>query len=320
MRARNIKPAFFKNEQLAELPPEARLLFIGLWCMADREGLLEDRPKRIKMEIFPADSFDCEPLLAGLADEGLILRHEIDGASLIEIPRFKGHQRPHHTEKESVWRDRLNAKKASSSWDINAKNTPSSGGVNVKTPSSSDTFNVKSASSSGGDSGESTLHSGESTSRSALNPESRILNPEKKDIGLTASLEPDEPASSKKSKRERAKSADIETIFDHWQATHDHPQAKLTDKRRQVIAKALKNYSAAFLCQSISGYLNSPHHMGENPQNTKYDSIELFLRDAEKIDRGLKLYSEPPSAKSQVGMHNQRASDEAKRRLFGDEP
>ncbi|MCA9244463.1 MAG: hypothetical protein KDA32_10940 [Phycisphaerales bacterium] len=102
MRARNIKPGFFKNEQLAELPVEARLLYIGLWCMADREGRLEDRPKRIKMEVFPADSFDCEPLLSGLEAEGLIVRYEIDGQSLIEIPRFLDHQSPHYTEKPSV--------------------------------------------------------------------------------------------------------------------------------------------------------------------------------------------------------------------------
>ena len=30
-RARNIKPSFFLNEDIVELPCEARLLFIGLW-------------------------------------------------------------------------------------------------------------------------------------------------------------------------------------------------------------------------------------------------------------------------------------------------
>ena len=58
-RARNIKPAFFKNETLVELPVETRLLFIGLWTLADREGRLEDRPKRIKMEIYPAKRENC---------------------------------------------------------------------------------------------------------------------------------------------------------------------------------------------------------------------------------------------------------------------
>ena len=53
MRARNLKPGFFKNDALAECDPLARILFEGLWCMADREGRLECHPKRIKAEILP---------------------------------------------------------------------------------------------------------------------------------------------------------------------------------------------------------------------------------------------------------------------------
>ena len=44
-RARNIKPGFFRNADLVEMPIEARLLFIGLWTLADRSGRLEDRPR-----------------------------------------------------------------------------------------------------------------------------------------------------------------------------------------------------------------------------------------------------------------------------------
>ena len=100
-RARNIKPAFFANEELAELPFEARLLFIGLWTLADREGRLEDRPKRIKMAVFPADNIDVEPSLDGLNRCGLIERYTIDGVSVIQIPKFVQHQRPHGAEKDS---------------------------------------------------------------------------------------------------------------------------------------------------------------------------------------------------------------------------
>lgn len=93
-----MKPGFFQNEQLAELPYEARLLFVGLWCLADREGRLEDRPKRIKMHVFPADLLDVEPLLQGLADEKLIVRYEVEGLRCIWIPEFLKHQRPHVNE------------------------------------------------------------------------------------------------------------------------------------------------------------------------------------------------------------------------------
>ena len=34
-RTRSIKPSFFKNEYLAECEPMARLLFVGLWTLAD---------------------------------------------------------------------------------------------------------------------------------------------------------------------------------------------------------------------------------------------------------------------------------------------
>jgi hypothetical protein len=53
MRACNIKPGFFKNEVLGTAVPILSLLFSGLWGLADREGRLEDRPLRIKAEIFP---------------------------------------------------------------------------------------------------------------------------------------------------------------------------------------------------------------------------------------------------------------------------
>ena len=67
-RARNIKPGFFKNEELAECSLAARLCFPGLWLLADREGRLEDRPKRIKGELFPFDTFEVGPLLDELPE------------------------------------------------------------------------------------------------------------------------------------------------------------------------------------------------------------------------------------------------------------
>lgn len=101
-RARNIKPGLYKNEDLAECSIWARYLFPGLWMLADREGRLEDRPKRIKGELLPFDSQDVEPLLRELVTRGFILRYQIDGASYIQILKFKEHQTPHYTEKPSA--------------------------------------------------------------------------------------------------------------------------------------------------------------------------------------------------------------------------
>lgn len=104
-RSRNIKPGFFTNDELVELPFATRLLFIGLWTIADREGRIVDRPKKIKMEIFPADDVDCDQALSDLAAAGFINRYQVDGIKAIEIANFAKHQAPHSTEKDSVLPD-----------------------------------------------------------------------------------------------------------------------------------------------------------------------------------------------------------------------
>ena len=102
MRARNLKPGFFKNEVLAELDPLGRLLFVGLWCLADREGRLEDRPKRIKAEVLPYDSCDVNKFLSELAEFGFILRYKANGQNYIQIANFTKHQSPHIKEAAST--------------------------------------------------------------------------------------------------------------------------------------------------------------------------------------------------------------------------
>ncbi len=101
-RARNIKPAFFKNEALAECSPLARLLFAGLWCLADREGRLEDRPKRIRAELLPYDDGNVDDMLQELHEAGFILRYAAPGGRFIQVLNFSKHQNPHHREAEST--------------------------------------------------------------------------------------------------------------------------------------------------------------------------------------------------------------------------
>lgn len=101
-RSRNIKPGFYKNADLAECSVWARLIFPGLWMLADREGRLEDRPKQIKGELIPFDAQDIEPLLAELATRKFIVRYQNSEGSFIQISKFSTHQTPHYSEKKSV--------------------------------------------------------------------------------------------------------------------------------------------------------------------------------------------------------------------------
>lgn len=101
-RARNIKPGFFTNDVLGELDPLARLLFAGLWTLCDREGRVQDRPKKIKAEVLPYDNCDPDALLQGLHDAGFILRYEAGGVRLIQVLKWQEHQNPHVKEAAST--------------------------------------------------------------------------------------------------------------------------------------------------------------------------------------------------------------------------
>ncbi|QJI40500.1 phage replication protein [Pseudomonas sp. ADAK2] len=101
-RARNLKPALFKNELLGVADPMLTLLFEGLWLLADREGRLEDRPLRIKGELFPyRDGLDMDDMLNWLAETGFIFRYTVGEKRYIEIDNFVKHQNPHRNEPES---------------------------------------------------------------------------------------------------------------------------------------------------------------------------------------------------------------------------
>lgn len=101
-RARNIKPGFFTNDSLAELDALTRLLFIGLWTIADRSGRLEDRPKRIKAEVMPYDDCEVDGMLSELARLGFIRRYDAGGRAAIQIVTWDKHQNPHIKEAEST--------------------------------------------------------------------------------------------------------------------------------------------------------------------------------------------------------------------------
>ena len=102
-RSRNIKPSFFKNDVLASLDLRARILFAGLWTIADREGRLEDRPAKIKAECLPYDDCDVDALLNSLATgkKPFIHRYEVDGEKYIQVVTWHKHQSPHVREPES---------------------------------------------------------------------------------------------------------------------------------------------------------------------------------------------------------------------------
>lgn len=138
-RSRNIKPAFFKNEYLARCKHQTRLMFIGLWTLADREGRLEDRPMRIKAELFPYENMDIESMLSELVEQGFIARYEVYKIQYIQILNFTKHQSPHMKEQASTipapdkhGASTVQAHLIPESLDLNPDSTPS--GASADTP------------------------------------------------------------------------------------------------------------------------------------------------------------------------------------------
>ncbi len=93
MRIRSIKPEFFMDEELAALPATTRLLYIGLWCLADGHGRLEDRPSKIKASLLPYEDWDVGRALDALHASRFIVRYEASGKKLIQVRTFSDHQR-----------------------------------------------------------------------------------------------------------------------------------------------------------------------------------------------------------------------------------
>jgi hypothetical protein len=101
-RSRNIKPGFFSNDELAELPALTRLLFIALWTIVDRDGRIEDRPKKIKAEALPYDDVDVDSMLQALHERGFVLRYTVAGIKCLQVVNWSKHQNPHVKEQAST--------------------------------------------------------------------------------------------------------------------------------------------------------------------------------------------------------------------------
>lgn len=73
-------------------------------------------------------------------------------------------------------------------------------------------------------------------------------------------------------------------VFEHWRQTLNHPKAIASPERKRLIAKWLPIYGVERLQAAITGCSASAHHMGQNDRHTRYDSLELILRDAKHIE------------------------------------
>lgn len=98
-RIRTVKPDFFTSEDIITLSAPGRLLYIALWCEADREGRLSWKPRTFKLRYFPADDFDIPALCDEIVAAGLVVLY---GDGLAYIPSFAKHQNINPRESAST--------------------------------------------------------------------------------------------------------------------------------------------------------------------------------------------------------------------------
>lgn len=96
-RIRSIKPEFWTSEQVVELSPTTRLLFIGMWTFCDDRGVHPASCKTLKMEVFPGDDFtasNIEQMMAAIIQAGLVLEYQgFDGKMYWAVTGWEKHQK-----------------------------------------------------------------------------------------------------------------------------------------------------------------------------------------------------------------------------------
>ena len=108
----------------------------------------------------------------------------------------------------------------------------------------------------------------------------------------------------------------VTTIFAFWQKVMDSPKSVLDDKRKRLIVKALKGYSPADICKAIRGCSKTPHNMGQNDAQTKYNGLGLILRDADHIDRFIR--NDAGQARASAGNESiEQTNERVMRELLG---
>lgn len=109
MRIRNIKPEFWRSQDISDLPVSARLAFIGLWSYVDDNGVGWDNPTRIAADLFAAD-LAADPThtlrrlgadLEHICSAGLAVRYASDQAPIRRLIYITGWDRHQYVRQPS---------------------------------------------------------------------------------------------------------------------------------------------------------------------------------------------------------------------------
>lgn len=88
---------FWLDEKIGSLPPEARLLYIGTWSIADDNGVLRGNPAYIRSQLFAYDeevtAADVRRWIELLTAERMLVPFTHRGEHYLLVRRFRDHQK-----------------------------------------------------------------------------------------------------------------------------------------------------------------------------------------------------------------------------------
>ena len=104
---RLVKDDFWTDTELMEnLPPTGRMLYQGLWQLAEETGVLEKDPLAYKIQLFPADSEvsteDIKEWIETLVDLGKLIEFSDNSEQYFYIKNFHKHQSFSHPPKPEL--------------------------------------------------------------------------------------------------------------------------------------------------------------------------------------------------------------------------
>lgn len=95
-RIRTIKPEFWEDEKIAQLPMPCRLFFIGCWNFADDFGIIKGNATLLKSWIFPYDEdlrvSEIKKWIDALVNARMLVPIISNGESYYIIRTFRSHQ------------------------------------------------------------------------------------------------------------------------------------------------------------------------------------------------------------------------------------
>lgn len=283
-RIRTVKPELFKHvglfeaERAYQLP--LRVAFIALFTCCDRAGRFRWQPQRLKLDLLPYDEVDVSRVLDALSTRGFIVKYEHQGEFFGAIPSWINHQHINNREVESE------IPSPEQAISLSIEKTRKNNDLMLDAEAMNDACTTRQAR---------VPDATETCTSGIWNMERNMERNMEGKGSIVASVTQQSPETQS-----------VKNIFEHWKKTMDHPDAKLDQKRIDIIVEALEwGYSTDQLCEAITGCSYTPHNIGDNDRGQRYDGLHVILRDGDQIDRFIHNCHFPPKRISESDRRSQ---------------